>query len=283
MIALEDLFKGTGTEFGSTFYANASTCHARGVYTMQARAENAVVEDSEEDDNLSLGTAYHALKKLFALKQYDQFIPKLSGGEDLRDGIVKEAMRLADAHNARYPLESYGEILAVEEPFEMRINGAKYTGQADLIIKLSEEDCTNWFKTRGVILPGAGVYLLDYKTSGARKKTADFYYKFSPQFMLYSAAIQELHPDWNVRGCIGDIIIKHKELKNESFQHVFSGIPNAETYGYLKDWVWNIDQALKLPKLNHNPTACVDYMTHRPCPHLASGRCAYALSRGLSA
>ena len=284
------LSEGTGTTYGSSYWAALADCEYKGAKVLEAnkrrlamleekKEETEEEKETDEEDltNLYLGTEVHALLALYhGLDPHFRATP-----EKFLDLVSPEAQRLFQAylvHDSDAPLRGHIEDLAgpiltvdVELPLENIvggyhiIGGYPYTTKLDLIYGCQNGTVIVDHKTRAQKLPDQPILRLQHQTD--------------PQFLgqVYLAQQHEtlktgtLNPSsftppttyhvWNA-------IIKTKKVKVE--RHTIEVTPEmAANWDKHQTNLWKSVIALK----NHscvtprrNPKAC--WRWNRPCTWL---------------
>ncbi|MEO1444625.1 MAG: PD-(D/E)XK nuclease family protein [Cyanobacteria bacterium J06635_11] len=124
---------------------------------------------------------------------------------------LAEAVRLFQAFTAEIKPEMFGRVLHTEWRFPVMRDdyfsvfsrfGVPLKGIVDMVCEMSQEDCYKW-ADQGVMLPGPGVYLVDWKTS-KRTQSPDRY-SSGFQHVAYQMAyevIAGVKPRGFIWGCV---------------------------------------------------------------------------------
>lgn len=233
---------------------------------------------------LDLGTYYHFLKEMWLKGEMPEGV--CLDADPVQDIEWGEALRLFNWHRQYFHREYWGAIVAVELKMPVNEDHAKaiedyfghgeVTGACDLVTRMSQADVERIELEREVKLNGPGIYIVDHKTSGARKSEMDgrSTYTASMQCLTYMHMLN-LAFNEPVKGMIFDVLVKHKTLRrfdegrNGSSVQTFVAIPREEDGSVVKA---AMAYARHQRDANFaNPFACYDY--GRECVYLSRGLC----------
>lgn len=206
-------------------------------------------------DPLVLGSMYHLL-------QQKDFTGQLEGEvwDATLEGLtleMLEALRLFRAYKEKWgsavqkwgfdagtysselmlPVTDAGKALVRE------VMGEDVTGQLDGVGYISDIAAVE--ARTGLILPGPGYFILDFKTAGQKNAGDEFKFAFGEQAMNYISLWNLENPDRQVRGMLFDQITR---TKSPGFHHFFSSALHADM-----DVVRNI---VKIGKYNYDNNIC---------------------------
>jgi len=251
--------------------------HARQLDIQYAEILKAQQVTSEDDDAqaVDIGAAFHKILEHY----YGGTLDNVAFNTDLPS--VVEALRLFAGYRERFPPTEFGRVVGCEVDFLFSESdsyspfGIKpFSGRIDMVVEPDEIACARLgdFNKRNLALPGPGVYLLDTKTMGAKRKNLDWEYNNSMQFHAYMMAWNTLHSDTPCRGFIVNGVVRHKQLKDASFFSKFIPPPTPEQQQAVRAHL----QFAQILRNAHgddfkNRTQCFSW--GRICPHFTSGAC----------
>jgi hypothetical protein len=233
---------------------------------------------------LDTGIYYHFLKECFynGTVRQDTAIDL----DPIQDAEWGEAIRLFDFSRSFFPVDYFGEIVAVE--LKMPINdthrdtvaevlgSTELTGAIDLVTKMSADDVARIEEDRGIELNGPGIYIIDHKTSAARKSEMDgrSNYTASMQCLTYMTMLG-LAFNEPIQGMIFDVLVKHKVLRRHDKSRAGSSVqtffakPHREDAKVVKAAIASATAQREAGLAN--PFACYD--RGRECVFLNRGLC----------
>ncbi len=131
---------------------------------------------------------------------------------------ANEARRVFNHFRGLASRSDFGEVLATEEEYSAPedVFGGPLTGAADLVVRLSQDDCDRLELKFGIKLFGPGVYLVDAKTAGRREADRFEVWSSRPQGKGYMA-LHELKHNVEVKGFIYDVTYKLNVPERELF------------------------------------------------------------------
>lgn len=276
----QEIVRTGGSGRGVSYWSVPAMC-GRKRYLM---TEYADVDTIGDHTALNTGIYYHSLKEWF----YNGRIPDgtVLDMDPVQDAEWGEAVRLFNWHVSEYPRDYWGQIVAAE--LRMPINEEhaqkvvdwighdEATGACDLVVKMSEADVERINADRDIELPGPGIYIIDHKTSGARKSEADAKanYTSSMQCLKYMHMLSLAFSE-PIRGMLFDVLVKHKTLRrvpdgrNGASVQTFLAAPRLEDARIVRAAI-----AYGKHQREHNlanPFACYDH--GRECVFLSRGMC----------
>ncbi len=146
-------------------------------------------------------------------------------------------------------------------------NPIPLTASLDYVIRVDNDAQRRLKADHDLELPGAGIYVLDHKSSTSKKNVEEW--DMSMQFVGYQlmyAAIFDEEP----RGMIAANIVRHKKLTDKSFNlHVVpweDAVRNHAAFANMIQLSTGLIEA-SFP----NATSCFSY--YRKCYHYMQGRC----------
>lgn len=202
-------------------------------------------QDSEEEVHFQIGSYLHKLLEIYYGHAQEDYVLRFDGaGEDPNWAY---ALKIFGVYREKYPPDELGKVLACELKLvsktpRLLFGVPKLTGQLDMLVRIEPEHVDTLMMSRtdlGVLEPG--IYIVDTKTAGQRKRTLKEEYASRPQFIAYEMLLQELQPELyeDFKGTIANVCFKHKTIDPEkSFSSYW--IPPASTekremlLGYLK-------------------------------------------------
>lgn len=276
----QEIVKSGGSGRGVSYWTVPAMCgRKRALMT-----DNPDVDTIIDHTALNTGIYYHVLKQWF----YEGRIPEgtVLDMDPIQDAEWGEAIRLFNWSASEYPKDYWGQVVAVE--LKMPINEEhaqkciewvghdESTGACDLVVRMSDADVVRINADRNIELPGRGIYIVDHKTSAARKGEADAkaYYTASMQCLKYMHMLG-LAFNEPIRGMVFDVLVKHKTLRrvpdgrNGASVQTFLAEPRTEDARVVKA---AIDYGMWQRDANKaNPFACYDH--GRECVFLSRGLC----------
>jgi hypothetical protein len=276
----QEIVKTGGSGRGVSYWTVPAMCGRK----RTLMTEHPTVDTIIDHTALNTGIYYHVLKEWF----YSGRIPEgtVLDMDPVSDPEWGEAVRLFNWSAAEYPRDYWGQVVAVELKMPINEDHAQKviewvghdesTGACDLVVKMSDADVSRINADRGIELPGPGIYIIDHKTSGARKSDTDAkaYYTSSMQSLKYMHMLG-LAFNEPVRGMVFDVLVKHKNLRrvadgrNGSSVQTFIAYPRLEDAKVVKA---AIDYGMWQRDANKaNPFACYDH--GRECVFLSRGLC----------
>lgn len=276
----QQIVRTGGSGRGVSYWSVPAMCGRK----RRLMTEHADVDTIVDHTALNTGVYYHYLKEIWLKGRVpdDQVIDM----DPVQDAEWGEAVRLFNWHREEFPRNYWGEIVAVELKLPINdehkqkviewIGHDESTGACDLVVKMSAADVLRISEDRDIELPGPGIYIIDHKTSGARKSDTDAKanYTSSMQCLKYMHMLS-LAFNEPVRGMVFDVLIKHKTLRrvadgrSGSSVQTFVATPRAENARIVKAAI-----AYGMHQREHdlaNPFACYDY--GRECVFLSRGLC----------
>jgi hypothetical protein len=267
--------RGSGSGSGISYYSRFYTCARQANLNDQLKALRALEAadgDELESDAVQTGVGFHALME--ASLRGDL------GGDalfDARPDAFRKPQKLA-LDTFRAWLATWGsledkfgmELLGAEVPLATTVEGEyPLTGRLDFVGYINDaERCA---ARTGLILPGPGVYVGDWKTTDSASQGAPDFYANSLQAIIYPWLWDLAHPDAALcRGTIFEEVIVTKVPKYRAF--FVPAWPPKEAAEIARAFVRG---AVELRNANRVcPTACINKF-RKPyiCPHLVSGAC----------
>lgn len=188
------------------------------------------VEAGEEPDWARRGVYYHFLQE-----QWHR--GSLHGAIELfpSDTCWKEAVTLFDWYRRTYTTTTFGTPVGIEEQFpvtdEDKQRVAEWfgippeycpTARFDMRTNISESQVIELATNHGILLPGAGTYVIDFKHGGAHFGDDAVKFSVGPQAILYMTMAQKFI-DSSCRGVIFNKVSMTREkgaltLKPTSFR-----------------------------------------------------------------
>lgn len=273
----------TGTPNGqSTLRELAGGCARR----VHLRKKYGRPDGLPEKSSLRVGSILHAFMRLY-YETGNDFLDSVAvkftnTSVNQNDIDRREAQRLFQAYQARYPVKEIGKVQAVEH--HLPEEGAKgqaaaiseavgylgYTAQLDLVSKLGRRDIDRMLRTRNLALKQPGIYIWDWKTTAFWKRTAHDSYRDNIQAAFYQMAWNVAHPKKKAKGFIYCIITK---TKNPDFHHVFVPPPGQLERDMVHTVTRKAQEVLanQKPPYEANERCCYDW--NDPCEFWTAGLC----------
>lgn len=223
------------------------------------------IESMPKSDALLTGTYYHYLMENW-VKGFVETDSVIDTSE-IQDPAWAEAVRLFNYVSSNRERNHWGRIMGTEVRLPHNAEHRKAiasffgifgddtpTGQIDLLVYMSQDKVWDLEYQYGFDLNGPGLYILDYKTTGARvnAESAKGLYTQTVQAMTYPL-LWNLSGGAQIKGMIFDVIVKHKVL-GENSQQVFVSIPDESHRQVVRSAI-RIARASKL-RARANPYAC---------------------------
>jgi hypothetical protein len=278
---------------GMTYWSVGAMCGRKARLSEQFKDKLEDVRRDEEDENdgsdgFAIGIFYHALMEL----DLQQKIPyDLEGTTDNEN--YNEAVRLFNGYRAAWgsSLRKWGARLLHTElilPFTEAVRkkarevfGTDYglTGRIDAVFDIPDVQIA--YNNTGLLLPGPGLYLMDWKTGQSKSDRDPWEFTFGTQSIAYAALYNMEHPKAPALGLIYDKVVRHKDLRKFPEYH-----PSGKLKGNKSFWEFlaqplpndvEIIQALikrsqrAIDANETNPAACFDRL--KPCYFFSSGLC----------
>lgn len=280
MSVYQNIQRTGGSGRGVSYWSVPAMCGRK----RRLMSEHPEVDTIVDRTALDTGTYYHALKEMWLKGAMpENFIIDADPVQDMEWG---EALRLFDFSRCMFPRDYWGEIVAVElkmpidenhaEKVKAFFGHAEATGACDLVVRMNAADVSRIEADRAIELNGPGVYIVDHKTSAARKSEMDARrdYTSSMQCLTYMQMLG-LRISEPVKGMIFDVLVKHKNLRRYeegrggASVQTFVAFPREEDKEIVRA---AFDYALTQRQQNMpNPFACYDY--GRECVFLSRGLC----------
>lgn len=280
-----------GSGRGISYYTQGLQCARKVVLDNKAKAERAARE--AEGQSLReygkggsaasrIGTLYHALCEQWHGKgiTFEKAIPC----NDLYDLEFHEAERLFKYYKKQWHNDPtyFGTAEAVELKFPRNEADEKLLAEAfqfeepltallDMVIRIDNIGRARLFKEHGLVLPGAGLYVWDHKSSKAKKNTLewDMSMQFTGYPLMYATCMDE-----EPLGMIAASMVRHKKLvqteKTKSFTlHLVpweTAVKNHAAFSTMLNLSHGLIEA-NFP----NATSCFNW--GRACYHYENGTC----------
>lgn len=232
-----------------------------------------------------LGTFFHGLMEMWLNGTLaEKFVLDVG---PIQDQQWAAALKLFNFVREHFDRAYFGDTVGTE--VKLPVNDAhkdkvreyfghdEITGAIDYLVVLSEADVMRWESDWGIQLAGAGLYAIDWKTSGARKsaEAAVSNYTGSMQAMTYPA-LWNLAGGIECKGMIYFVVVKHQDLRRRdvspqklSSLQVFFAKAQPEHLVIVKN---TINEARRVRDAGvANAFAC--YANNRECPFLRAGIC----------
>lgn len=234
-------------------------------------------EAKGKEDYFILGRIYHRLHEMDIRGQAPN--EAWDARQEAMTKELREALRLFRGYKAAWgtAAEKWGmtdmrsEVPVPEteagRALVTELFGEVVTGRLDAVGYIADTDAVE--ARTGLVLPGPGHYILDFKTASKANVMDQYKFQFGSQGQNYILLWNHEHPDTPVKGVIFDQILRHKDIeKDKSFKHFFSSALTADL-----DYIRNI---VRIGKDNYdnnrcNPTVCGSAFA--PCRFLTSGKC----------
>lgn len=257
-----------GSGDGLSHYTVANRCGMRAYLQMQQRAtrqeeDHYVSSLTDKSNALRLGSAYHKLHEWWSEGALDDF-PSVFATQ-FEDPNFQLAMRLFEAYTMQFGRRYWGEVLGSEwlmpasqlalAANKLVFDGSVVNAKPDRVVRISEADLRDIDRVQ---LPGQGVYVVDFKTSGMDHDP--LFWQTSLQAAWYPMATKMECPEWNVRGTIFDVVRKPTR-KNDpvTFEAHFVPYNHERALQLLKPFV--AQGAKKIEEARDkgigNPSECV--------------------------
>ncbi len=166
--------KSTASGRGPSYWDVASNCGEKRYLT---DLHTQIVKDAETNvEEKRLGTYVHALLDMWIKGAVPE--GQVLDTSDILPSQWADAVKIFDFIREYFPKHVWGEFLGTEVKFPIDevhateilsyFGHVEITGQADALIEVGAQHLGH-YEGLGCTLPGPGVYLLDWKTGGARK------------------------------------------------------------------------------------------------------------------
>lgn len=271
-----------GSGRGMTFWHQAALCGRKAVLS-DAYADDIAagrVQEPTTPKHFLLGGVFHKMMELWVAPPPGGFV--LDQDEITSDPNIREAVRLFEGYREFWDKDYWGRLVEAEVKIPSKEElvdqieaefGVPVYGKPDEVRYLDDATVERVLDTRGLILPGAGFYLIDHKTADSPK--ADTYYSDGYQAILYPYLYELEHPEQKIRGTIYNVVYKFSKRKDktitiENFHAVFAP--------YVPEKIHEIKGVLKMAKFNFqhnipNRQACRDFWSQEECFFARIGRC----------
>lgn len=267
--------RGTASGRGVSYWETPMICGKKAALMEKYRDD-----DRERSGALAVGSFYHFLLETWQKGKLPQDTVIDSG--DIGDPDWTEAVRLFQFYTSRYDKEYWGTVMGTEvvmplnahhrssiEQFFSIYGDDCPTGAIDLLVDMDLADVERIEHERGIELRGPGLYIVDYKTAASRcdAQAAKGLYTGTMQSMTYPVL-------WNatggqqVKGMIFDVIVKHKNLGDNSIQTWFA--PTCPSHRQVVRGAVRLARASKI-KGRANAYAC--YYKGYECQFLKNAVC----------
>lgn len=238
------------------------------------------IDSMPKSDALMTGTYYHYLMENWVKGHVET--DSVIDTSEIQDPAWAEAVRLFNFVSSNRDRNHWGHVYGTEVRLpvsaEHQNTIAQFfgifgddtpTGQIDLLVYMDQEKVFDLEHEHSINLNGPGLYIIDYKTAGARasEESSKALYTQTVQSMTYPL-LWNLSEGEQIRGMIFDVIVKHKTL-GENSQQVFVAIPD-ESHGNIVRSAIRIARASKI-RARANPYAC--YYKGFECRFLRNAVC----------
>lgn len=221
-----------GSGMGFSHYTSAAEC---GRTERLSQEYNTMVRNGEvpapaTKNHFSIGSAYHMLQELWRCPPPEGYI--LDQHELEFNENAKEAVRLFRAYQSKFIADLWGKTIVMEHKLPFTPGAAKaiadeffglrITGKPDMVTYMDDNQVAKANLHRGLNLPCAGYYMVDFKTASALKD--DTYYSEGAQAILYPYLWMQEYSDQPIVGTIYDIVVRNdkKKDKTPTFHAVYS-------------------------------------------------------------
>jgi len=234
-----------------------------------------IVTEDDEAAAVDIGAAFHKILEHYYGGTFDTV------AFDSTNPAVGEALRLFAGYRERFPREEFGKVVGCEVDFAFLesdnyspVGVRPFTGRIDMVVEVGVENlpALNDFSKRNLGLPKGGVYLMDTKTMGARRRNLEIEYQNSLQFHAYQMCWNTLHADTPALGMIVNGVVRHKRLTDSSFFSVFVPPPTPAQQEAVRQHL-QLAQRLRdaMGEDYKNRNYCFSW--GRVCPHFQTGAC----------
>jgi hypothetical protein len=285
LLIYQQLSRSSASGRGVSYWDNDNDAVCGKRLQLAAIHKEAVAAAETHIEEKKLGTYFHGLMEMW-------MNGKLAPGMVLDVGPIQDAewnnaLRLFNFMKEHFTREYFGDVvgaeikLPVNEDHKAKVREYfghdEITGAIDAMTMLSAADVARLEAEWNIRLDGPGLYLIDWKTSGARKNAdaAKSNYTESMQAMTYPT-LWNLAGGQQCKGMIYFVIVKHVKLrrhdldpKNLSSVQVFFAKHQPEHAAIVKN---TINEARRMRDAGvANAFAC--YSNNRECAFLRAGIC----------
>ena len=249
--------------YGNSYWSVAANCGR------QRRLADSIkiIKDGPEPDWAVRGVYYHTLLQWW----HDQKIPKNSVIELNDNTLWNDAVTLFDWYRTTYARDFWGECIGTEVQFpstpEEKAEVAKWFGipteyaptmRTDLLVRADEPHVEN-AANHGVLLPGPGVYIVDYKHGAAHWADDEKKYTQGVQALLY-LTLGNLFWAEKPKGMIfvkASMTREKKELKlKDSTYRIYTAHFSTKNNDRVKQMITYAYTSMQADMVN--PYACMD-------------------------
>lgn len=283
VLALNNL-ESTGTDFGSTFYADGGMCRRKVQLKREQKAERAEEADLERKEDRDVGRVFHRVMQSYHKGESLPILPATGTA----DASTTEALRLYSAYRSVIEPKFFGRVVDTEievpgntEQAEriLKFFGAPVTGRLDMLVEMSQADVDR-LSALGIQYLVPGIWIVDHKTKKKSPTDNGSTNLYGIQAPLYIVALRCLGID--CKGFIANMIVRHKELtpvdlmdKNGKLKQKRSFQQYARPYFEKRDeamvvsHIRNVYNAWADEEERHVPHACNPSVCH------SFGTCTY--------
>jgi hypothetical protein len=202
-----------GSGYGMSYYMSVDECPRKAMLAKITKGER--TEAFQRD----LGTAFHKLMELQDCGTLGNYT--LPTGFMDPNNCIHRAWQLFTAYVEHYAGEAL-DVSGVEEIISTETHPA-LSGFVSVPFGIKPDRIVIPRDTRhlpeGVVV--GKKYLMDFKTKSRRDTDIDVKYQNSPQFLMYVAAYNYLHPHDPLHGTIVDFVFNYKKIEPKMFHRTF--------------------------------------------------------------
>jgi hypothetical protein len=285
LLIYQQLSRSSASGRGVSYWDNDNDAVCGKRLQLAAIHKEAVAAAETHIEEKKLGTYFHGLMEMWMNAKIPQTMVLDVG--PIQDAEWNNALRLFNFVKEHFTREYFGEFVAAEVKLPVTehhkdkvrefFGHDEITGAIDAMVMLDEAAVARYQADWGVRLDGPGLYLIDWKTSAARKSPdgARSNYTESMQAMTYPT-LWNLAGGMQCKGMIYFVIVKHVKLrrqdvdpKNLSSIQVFFAKHQPEHALIVKN---TINEARRMRDAGvANAFAC--HSNNRECPFLRAGIC----------
>lgn len=275
---------------GISYWSDAALCGRRVRLKEEHPKIELPIDDDDTPDALVVGATYHLLHELsirgqLADETWDATDGALTASTVQALNLHRAWMRDWTSLEAKWGARALAVELAIPETdvgkqAALTLTGDVVTGRLDALIDVHDPDTA--YANTGLLLPGPGRYILDFKTAKNHSSQHAWVYSHGLQGINYLWLYNMEHPETPARGLIFDVIFKHaKPTKEARYASTGRLLQNSSYAAYLQDAHAEPEKVIRgLVQLGQrnlegegvaNAEAC--FKGHHPCEFFRRGLC----------
>lgn len=279
-----------GSSRGISYWSDAASCGRRVRLKEEHPKVQLPIDDDDTPDALVVGSTYHLLHELGIRGQ------TTDETWDATDGaLTASTIQALNLHRAwvrdwvsveqKWGARALATELAVPETdvgrqAALELTGDDVTGRLDALLDVHDPDVA--YANTGLLLPGPGRYILDFKTAKSHSPQHSWTYGHGLQGVNYLWLYNLEHPETPVRGLIFDVMFKHaKPSKDARYASTGRLLQNSSYAAYLQEANPNAEQVIRgLVQIGQRnlegpgvPNADACFKGFSPCEFFRRGLC----------